>query len=138
MVVATTTRKRKGNRVGKEPVRRSKRARRLPLDNASDGGDSCPEWCHSNDSLPARIQQARCCRRAIWAQPNHTLLGGSWYGACIRARADKCFVVQTPVGPVTRPFTTPAGNAWQNLLPLLPRTLGVLVSLLRARLPMVA
>ena len=43
VVVVTTTRKRKGNGVGKKPVRRSKRARRLPLDDASDGGDSCPK-----------------------------------------------------------------------------------------------
>ena len=40
--------------------------------------------------------------------------------------------------PVARPFTTPAGNAWQNLLPPLPQTLGVLVSLSRLRLSMVA
>ncbi|KAA6406672.1 MAG: hypothetical protein FRX48_09604 [Lasallia pustulata] len=51
VVVATTTRKKKGNGAGKEPVRRSKRARRLPLDNASDGGDSCPEWCHASGYL---------------------------------------------------------------------------------------
>ena len=40
--------------------------------------------------------------------------------------------------PVARPFATRTGNAWQSLLPPLPRTLGVLVWLLRARLPMVA
>ena len=40
--------------------------------------------------------------------------------------------------PVARPFATRAGNAWQSLLPPLPRTLGVLVWLLRAWLPMVA
>ena len=40
--------------------------------------------------------------------------------------------------PVACPFATPTGNAWQNLLPPLPRTLGVLVSLSRLRLPMVA
>ena len=40
--------------------------------------------------------------------------------------------------PIACPFATGAGNAWQSLLPLLPRTLGVLVWLLRARLPMVA
>ncbi|KAA6408564.1 MAG: atp-dependent dna helicase pif1 [Lasallia pustulata] len=70
VVVDTTTRKRKGNGVRKEPVRRSKRARRLLLDDASDRGDSCPEWCRGNDNLPARMQQARRHGRAIWAQPN--------------------------------------------------------------------
>ena len=40
--------------------------------------------------------------------------------------------------PVARPFATRAGNAWQSLLPPLPRTLGVLVWLPRRRLPMVA
>ena len=39
---------------------------------------------------------------------------------------------------IARSFATPAGNAWQNLLPPLPQTLGVLVLLLRLRLPMVA
>ena len=65
VVVATSTRKGKGNGVGKEPVRRSKRARHLPLHDASNGGDTCPEWCHSDSSLPVRMQQARCHRRAI-------------------------------------------------------------------------
>ena len=39
---------------------------------------------------------------------------------------------------IARPFVTPAGNAWQNLLPPLPRTLGVLVLLSRLQLSMVA
>ncbi|KAA6410371.1 MAG: hypothetical protein FRX48_05792 [Lasallia pustulata] len=97
VVVAITARKRKGNGVGKQPVRRSKRARRPPLDDASDGENSCPEWCRSDDNLPARMQQARCRGRAIWAQPNCTLLGGSCCGACVRAGADECFVAQTLV-----------------------------------------
>ena len=97
MVVDTTARKRKGNGVGKEPVWRSKRARRLPLDDTSDGGDSCPEWCRGDNNLPALIQQARHRGRAIWAQPNRTLSGGSCCGACVRAGADECFVAQTPV-----------------------------------------
>ena len=67
MVVTTNTRKCKGNGVGKEPVWRSKRARHLPLDDASDGGDTCPKWCRGDNSLPARMQQARCHGRAIWA-----------------------------------------------------------------------
>ena len=40
--------------------------------------------------------------------------------------------------PVAHLFVTRAGNAWQSLLPPLPRTLGVLVWLLCAWLPMVA
>ena len=40
--------------------------------------------------------------------------------------------------PVAHPFATRAGNAWQSLLPPLPRTLGVLVWLPRRRLPIVA
>ncbi|KAA6415523.1 MAG: hypothetical protein FRX48_00238 [Lasallia pustulata] len=97
VVVATTTRKKKGNGVGKEPVRRSKRTRHLPLDDASNRGNSCPEWCRGDDNLPACMQQARRRGCAIWAQPNCTLSGGSHCGACVRAGADKCFVVQTPV-----------------------------------------
>ncbi|SLM36395.1 reverse partial [Lasallia pustulata] len=97
VVVAITARKRKGNGVGKQPVRHSKRARRPPLGDASDGDNSCPEWCRSNDNLPARMQQARRRGRAIWAQPICTLLGGSRCGACVRAGADKCFVAQTLV-----------------------------------------
>ena len=96
-MVATSTRKKKGNGVEKEPVRCSKRARCLPLDDASNGGDTCPKWYRGNDSLPARMQQAHHCGRAIWVQPNHTLSGGSCCGVCVRARADKCFVAQTPV-----------------------------------------
>ena len=65
VVVATSTRKRKGNGVGKEPVWRSKRARCLPLHDASNGGDTCPEWCRGDDSLPARMQQACRHGRAI-------------------------------------------------------------------------
>ncbi|KAA6412680.1 MAG: hypothetical protein FRX48_03672 [Lasallia pustulata] len=96
VVVNTTARKRKGNGVGKEPVRRSKRARRLPLDDASNRGDSCPKWCRGDNNLPARMQQARCRGCAIWTQSNCTLSGGSRCGACVRAGADKCFVAQTP------------------------------------------
>ena len=40
--------------------------------------------------------------------------------------------------PVAHPSATPVGNAWQNLLQLLPWTLGVLVLLSYAWLPMVA
>ena len=96
-MVATTARKRKGNGVGKQPVRRSKRARRPPLDDASDADNSCPEWCRGDNNLPARMQQACRRGRAIWAQPNRTLSGGSCCGACVRAGADECFVMQTPV-----------------------------------------
>ncbi|KAA6409263.1 MAG: hypothetical protein FRX48_06816 [Lasallia pustulata] len=110
VVVDTTARKRKGNGVGKEPVRRSKRARRLLVDDASDRGDSCPEWCHGNDNLPARMQQARRCRRAIWAQPNRTLLGGSHCGACVRAGADKCFMAQTLVCACCTSLRNPCGQ----------------------------
>ena len=97
VVVAINTRKGKGNGVGKEPVQRSKRARCLPLDDASNGGDTCPEWCCDNDSLPARMQQACCHGRVIWAQPTHMLLGSSCCGVCVRAGADQCFMTQTPV-----------------------------------------
>ena len=110
VVVAITTRKRKGNGVGEKPVWRSKRARRLPLDDASDGGDSCPEWCCGNDSLPARMQEACCRGRAIWAQPNRTLSGGSCCGACVRAGADKCFVAQTPVCACCTSLHNPRGQ----------------------------
>ena len=92
--MVTTSRKRKGNGVGKEPIWRWKRAWRLLLDDACDGGDTCPEWYRDDGSLPARMQQACRCRHVIWAQPNHTLLGGSCCGACIRARVDQCFVMQ--------------------------------------------
>ncbi|SLM35319.1 hypothetical protein LPUS_04534 [Lasallia pustulata] len=97
VVVDTTARKKKGNRVGKQPVWRSKRARSPPLDDASDGDDSCPEWCRGDNNLPARMQQARRRGRAIWAQSNRTLSGGSRCGACVRAGADECFMAQTPV-----------------------------------------
>ena len=55
----------KGTGWEKTPVRCLKRARRLPLDDASDRGDSCPKWCCGDDSLPARMQQAHCRGRAI-------------------------------------------------------------------------
>ena len=97
LVVVAASRKRKGNRVGKEPVQCPKRARHLPLDDVSDGGDTCPEWCRNDGSLPAHMQQACHYRHVIWAQPNHTLSGGSHCGACVRAGADHCFVAQTPV-----------------------------------------
>ena len=43
------------------------------------------------------MQQAHHHGCAIWAQPNHTLLGGSYCSIYVRARADQCFVAQTPV-----------------------------------------
>ncbi|KAA6418031.1 MAG: hypothetical protein FRX49_12031 [Trebouxia sp. A1-2] len=110
VVVDTTARKRKGNGVGKQPVRRSKRARRPPLDDASDGDNSCPEWCRGDDNLPARMQQARRRGRAIWAQPNRTLSGGSRCGACVRAGADECFVAQTPVCARCTSLRNPRGQ----------------------------
>ena len=93
-VVVNMSGKRKGNGVGGPPRQRSKRAQRLPTEDASDSGNTCPKWCYDDKSLPARVEQARCCGRVIWAQPNHMLLGGSRYGACARARVDECFVVQ--------------------------------------------
>ena len=66
------------------------------------------------------------CRGVLVAAP---ALGPEWTNALWRRLRSV---------PVARPFTTPAGNAWQNLLPPLPRTLGVLVLLSRLRLPMVA
>ena len=94
MVVATGTGKRKGNGVDILPCGRSKRAQRLPTEDASNSGNACPKWCRDNGSLPARAQQACCCGRVIWAQPNHTLSGGSCCGACVRAGVDECFVAQ--------------------------------------------
>ena len=76
------------------PRRRSKRAQRLPTEDASNSGDACPEWCRDDKLLPAHTQQARCRGCVIWAQPNHTLSGGSRYGAYVRAGVDECFVMQ--------------------------------------------
>ena len=56
------------------------------------------------------MQQARHRGRAIWAQPNCTLLGGSCYGAYVRAGADKCFVVQTPVCAHCTSLRNPRGQ----------------------------
>ena len=54
-VVVDTSRKRRGNGVGAPPHRRSKRAQRLPTEDASDSGNACPKWCCDDKSLPARI-----------------------------------------------------------------------------------
>ena len=92
LVVVATSRKRKGNGVGGLPVWRSKRARRLPTEDASDSGDICPEWCYDDGSLLERVQQARHCgiilptpvaptSSSIWAsisEPSHTYLAKSW------------------------------------------------------------
>ena len=94
LVVVAMSRKNKGNRVGKEPVQRSKRARYLPMDDASDGGDTCPEWCCKNGLLPVHMQQACCHRHVIWGQSDHALLGRSCCGPCVRAQVDQCFVAQ--------------------------------------------
>ena len=94
MVVATSTGKRKENGVDVLPRRRSKRAWCLPTEDASDSGDACPKWCRDDGSLPVCAQQARRHGRVIWAQPNHTLLGGSRCGACVRAGVDECFMAQ--------------------------------------------
>ena len=110
VVVNTTARKRKGDGVGKEPVQRLKRARRLPLDDTSDRGDSCPKWCRDDNSLPAHMRQAHRCGHAIWAQPNRTLLGGSCCSACVRAGADKCFVAQTLVCARCTSLCNPRGQ----------------------------
>ncbi|KAA6411119.1 MAG: reverse transcriptase [Lasallia pustulata] len=69
-VVVDTSGKRRGNGVGAPPRRRSKRAQRLPTEDASDSGDACPEWCHDDESLPARAQQARCCGSRPLRQPS--------------------------------------------------------------------
>ena len=74
-MVATGTGKRKGNGVDVLPRRRSKRARRLPTEDASNSDDACPEWCRDNGLLLARTQQTYHYGRVIWAQPDHTLLG---------------------------------------------------------------
>ncbi|SLM34731.1 hypothetical protein LPUS_03662 [Lasallia pustulata] len=93
-VVVDTSGKRRGNGVGAPPRRRSKRAQRLLTEDASNSGDACPEWCRNDELLPAHAQQARRRGRVIWAQPNHTLSGGSRCGAYVRAGVDECFVVQ--------------------------------------------
>ena len=93
-VVVDTSGKRRGNRVGAPPCWRSKRAQRLPTEDASDSGNACPKWCRDDESLPAHAQQARRCGRMILAQPDHTLSGGCRCGACARAGVDKCFMAQ--------------------------------------------
>ena len=87
-------REEEGNGVGAPPCWCSKRAQRLPTEDASNSGDVCPEWCCNDKLLPACKQQARHCKCVIWVQPDHTLLGGSCCGPCARARVDQCFVTQ--------------------------------------------
>lgn len=41
-VVVAISKKKKGNRVGKEPIWHSKRAQYLPIDDAFDRGDTYP------------------------------------------------------------------------------------------------
>ena len=109
-VVVDTSGKRRRNGVGAPPRRRSKRAQCLPTGDASDSGDTCPEWCRDDESLPARAQQAGCRGRVIWAQPNHTLSGGSCCGACVRAGVDECFVVQALACARCRSLRNPRGQ----------------------------
>ena len=109
-MVVNTSGKKRGNGVGTPPRRRSKRAQHLPTEDASDSGDVCPEWCRDDKSLPARAQQARCCGRVIWAQPNHTLLGVSRCSVCARAGVDECFVSQVSACACCTSLWNPRGQ----------------------------
>ena len=110
LVVVDTSRKRRGNRVGAPSRRRSKRAQRLPTEDASNSGNACPKWCCNDKSLLARTQQACCCGRVIWAQSNYTLSGGSCYSTCIRAGIDECSVVQALACACCTSLQNPCGQ----------------------------
>ena len=136
-MVATTTRKRKGNGIGKEPVRRSKRARRLLLDDASDGGDSCPEWCRAggylwwlrgyghavsctspNPLLPSS-RQVRPCRTChtftsyfflLYFFANAFIVPDHWLG---RLHPAPCL---PPLAPFKRPAAAPQCKFWLSFV----------------------